>query len=258
MAPSGTSAWAFFAAASVTEEKKSCISLTPERWRTWWRPESRGCSPTSAQCTGWCPLWQIEIKKYLSRYSQHLTTSRDGAVRFYIFCGPTRCQFHQYYISSFFVQMFFYTAFSSQFGFVIFWWKDFGAKATHKMLVKLTPGRISTSYENASSANWHCWGKCFILDLEKEWNLRIYFISLQRFYSMLEKKTFCTECSRMFSLKLFHQKYAMEMSIKDGSRLGSWSVVQWTLFNKDIHLQLNSFIMPFHLQQGTPLKRFLL
>jgi hypothetical protein len=27
-----------------------------------------------------------------------------------------------------------------QFGFVIFWQKDFGAKAAHKMLVKLTPG----------------------------------------------------------------------------------------------------------------------
>ena len=27
-----------------------------------------------------------------------------------------------------------------QFGFVIFWWKDFGTKAAHKMLVKLTPG----------------------------------------------------------------------------------------------------------------------
>jgi hypothetical protein len=26
------------------------------------------------------------------------------------------------------------------FGFVIFWQKDFGAKAVHKMLVKLTPG----------------------------------------------------------------------------------------------------------------------
>jgi hypothetical protein len=26
-----------------------------------------------------------------------------------------------------------------QFGFVIFWRKDFGAKAAHKMLVKLTP-----------------------------------------------------------------------------------------------------------------------
>ncbi len=28
----------------------------------------------------------------------------------------------------------------SQFGFVIFWQKDLGAKAAHKMLVKLTPG----------------------------------------------------------------------------------------------------------------------
>jgi hypothetical protein len=27
-----------------------------------------------------------------------------------------------------------------QFGFLIFWQKDFGAKAAHKMLVKLTPG----------------------------------------------------------------------------------------------------------------------
>jgi hypothetical protein len=27
-----------------------------------------------------------------------------------------------------------------QFGFVIFWQKDFGPKAAHKMLVKLTPG----------------------------------------------------------------------------------------------------------------------
>jgi hypothetical protein len=30
-----------------------------------------------------------------------------------------------------------------QFGFVIFWRKDFGAKAAHKMLVKLTPGQAS-------------------------------------------------------------------------------------------------------------------
>jgi hypothetical protein len=37
---------------------------------------------------------------------------------------------------------FFCAAFISlQFGFVIFWQKDFGAKAAHQMLVKLTPGR---------------------------------------------------------------------------------------------------------------------
>jgi hypothetical protein len=29
-----------------------------------------------------------------------------------------------------------------QFGFVIFWQKEFGTKAAHKMLVKLTPGGI--------------------------------------------------------------------------------------------------------------------
>jgi len=29
-----------------------------------------------------------------------------------------------------------------EFGFVIFWQKDFGAKAAHKMLVKLAPGGI--------------------------------------------------------------------------------------------------------------------
>jgi hypothetical protein len=29
---------------------------------------------------------------------------------------------------------------SLQYRFVIFWQKDFGAKAAHKMLVKLTPG----------------------------------------------------------------------------------------------------------------------
>jgi hypothetical protein len=32
-----------------------------------------------------------------------------------------------------------------QFGFVIFWQKDFGAKAAHKMLVKLTPGSHSAT-----------------------------------------------------------------------------------------------------------------
>jgi hypothetical protein len=31
-----------------------------------------------------------------------------------------------------------------EFGFVIIWWKDFGAKAAHKMLVKLTPERQSS------------------------------------------------------------------------------------------------------------------
>ena len=38
-------------------------------------------------------------------------------------------------------KLFICTAFKRlQFGFVIFWRKDFGTKAAHKMLVKLTPG----------------------------------------------------------------------------------------------------------------------
>jgi hypothetical protein len=37
-----------------------------------------------------------------------------------------------------------------QFGFVIFWQKDFGAKAAHKMLVKLTPVQI---FQNILGSN---------------------------------------------------------------------------------------------------------
>jgi hypothetical protein len=39
----------------------------------------------------------------------------------------------------------------SQFGFVIFWQKDLGAKAAHKMLVQLTPGR---SRGRSRAAGW--------------------------------------------------------------------------------------------------------
>ncbi len=49
------------------------------------------------------------------------------------------CQFHQYFASSFFIACFCAAFMCLQFGFVIFWQKDFGAKAAHKMLVKLTP-----------------------------------------------------------------------------------------------------------------------
>ncbi len=42
---------------------------------------------------------------------------------------------------------------SLQFGFVIFWRKDFGAKAAHKMLVKLTPGLIFTGEARARIRN---------------------------------------------------------------------------------------------------------
>ncbi len=43
-----------------------------------------------------------------------------------------------------------------QFGFVIFWQKDFGAKAAHKTLVKLTPGKlIVTMVTNLPMSNTH-------------------------------------------------------------------------------------------------------
>jgi len=40
-----------------------------------------------------------------------------------------------------------------QFMFVIFWRKDFGAKAAHKMLVKLTPGVVRMD-ENGGNGSW--------------------------------------------------------------------------------------------------------
>jgi hypothetical protein len=44
------------------------------------------------------------------------------------------------------MQKFFLAAFKClQFGFVIFWQKDFGGKAAHKMLVKLTPVKLHPS-----------------------------------------------------------------------------------------------------------------
>jgi hypothetical protein len=48
--------------------------------------------------------------------------------------------FTNIFMSSFFCAKVFCAAFMClQFGFVTFWQKDFGAKAVHKMLVKLTP-----------------------------------------------------------------------------------------------------------------------
>jgi hypothetical protein len=45
------------------------------------------------------------------------------------------------FLERIFMQKFFCAAFMClQFGFVIFWPQDCGAKAAHKMLVKLTPG----------------------------------------------------------------------------------------------------------------------
>ena len=52
----------------------------------------------------------------------------------------TKCQFHIFYEQLFHLKVFGAALVCLQFGFVIFWRKDFGIKAAHKMLVKLKPG----------------------------------------------------------------------------------------------------------------------
>jgi len=52
-----------------------------------------------------------------------------------------RLQFHQHFTGSFFHTKDFCAAFMSlQLGFVIFWRKNIGTKAAHKMLAKMTEG----------------------------------------------------------------------------------------------------------------------
>jgi len=46
-----------------------------------------------------------------------------------------------------------------QFGFVIFWQKDFGRKAANKMLVKLTPGQ----WQRKKFYNIGSWCQCYKL-----------------------------------------------------------------------------------------------
>jgi hypothetical protein len=65
-----------------------------------------------------------------------LEVSKDSPTLVKFVTKPTWCQFHQYFTSSFFIRKFFCAAFVClQCGFVIFWQKDLGAKAAHKMLV---------------------------------------------------------------------------------------------------------------------------
>jgi hypothetical protein len=45
-----------------------------------------------------------------------------------------------FYEQIFYTKVFWAAFMCLQFGFVIFWRKDFGAKSDHKVLVKLTPG----------------------------------------------------------------------------------------------------------------------
>jgi hypothetical protein len=42
-------------------------------------------------------------------------------------------------------------------------------------------------------------------------------------------------------LNLLHKKNAMSIRIKDGPRVGSWSVVRRTLLNKDMHRPCSHF-----------------
>ena len=67
--------------------------------------------------------------------------------------GVIRCQFHQHFISSFFIQKCFFPSFYVLTVWVlIFWWKEIGAKVDCKMLVKLT-----TRSTNVRGTNWKIW-----------------------------------------------------------------------------------------------------
>jgi hypothetical protein len=50
-----------------------------------------------------------------------------------------------------------------QFGFVIFWQKDFGARAAHKMLVKLTPDILKASDIFSNNRQCCCHGNSLLL-----------------------------------------------------------------------------------------------
>jgi hypothetical protein len=88
--------------------------------------------PTKAQLQQLYLHWLTRVTQH---ESEHLYYDKSAA-----------SLYHQVPISPiFYEQLFckklFFAAFMClKFGFVIFWCKDFGAKAAHKMLVKLTPG----------------------------------------------------------------------------------------------------------------------
>jgi hypothetical protein len=51
-----------------------------------------------------------------------------------------------------------------QFGFVIFWQKDFGTKAAHKMMVKLTPGGIGNDILESNISTTTFWNVCNLIN----------------------------------------------------------------------------------------------
>jgi len=51
------------------------------------------------------------------------------------------------------MKMFFATFLFIQFGFVVFWQKNIGAKAAHKMLMKLTKGLLQETNRSAQQSH---------------------------------------------------------------------------------------------------------
>jgi hypothetical protein len=74
---------------------------------------------------------ECALQDTLHQYQHNCRQYRINQLPF----SATRWQFHQY-----FIKVFCAAFMCLQFGLVIFWQKDFGAKAAHKILVKLPPG----------------------------------------------------------------------------------------------------------------------
>ena len=127
-------------------------------------------STRSSLCYTYLQTWpyKLNVSSKCSYYHHHLDLDKQYSLIWRqilltkcwdLVDEMTRCQFHQNFTSSFFIQMFFCAAFIClQFGFVIFFQKDFGTKGAHKMLVTLTP---------TDKMSWHQFGSSFILLFRK-------------------------------------------------------------------------------------------
>ncbi len=98
----------------ITHDDSTGVNLTNILWAGS-APKSFCQKITNPNCKHLKPVQRTLVWLSISQifYKQHFHTK--------VLCAPFMCL---------------------QFGFVIFWRKDFGAKAAHKMLVKLTPGVI--------------------------------------------------------------------------------------------------------------------
>ncbi len=61
---------------------------------------------------------------------------------------PVRVSILLTFLAAFSLNCFFAAFLYLQFGFVIFWCKNIGAKGARKMLIKLTPGRTSKTFQS--------------------------------------------------------------------------------------------------------------